>query len=148
MRQVERSRANGGGGSPDPDDVAVPSESDQAPPRASLVLLALILVAAVANLNLAVANVALPSIGDAFDSSQTTLNMIAVGYSLGLAASVLYLGAVGDRLRAQADADARNGARDPGLAAHRVRPQRYRPRDRARVRRRSGRHGVPRPRSR
>ena len=40
---------------------------------------------------------ALPSIGKAFDSSQTTLNLIAVGYSLGLAASVLYLGAVGDR---------------------------------------------------
>jgi EmrB/QacA subfamily drug resistance transporter len=69
----------------------------QAPERASAVLLALILVAAVANLNLAVANVALPSIGQAFDSSQTTLNLIAVGYSLGLAASVLYLGAVGDR---------------------------------------------------
>jgi len=57
----------------------------------------LILVAAVANLNLAVANVALPSIGAAFDSSQTVLNLIAVGYSLGLAASVLYLGALGDR---------------------------------------------------
>src|SRR4029453_9666553 len=53
--------------------------------------------AAVANLNLAVANVALPSIGKAFDSSQTSLNLIAVGYSLGLAASVLYLGAIGDR---------------------------------------------------
>jgi len=61
------------------------------------VLLALILVAAVANLNLAVANVALPDIGKAFDSSQTTLDLIAVGYSLGLAASVLYLGALGDR---------------------------------------------------
>jgi MFS transporter, DHA2 family, multidrug resistance protein len=44
-----------------------------------------------------VANVALPSIGKAFDSSQTSLNLIAVGYSLGLAASVLYLGAIGDR---------------------------------------------------
>jgi MFS family permease len=61
------------------------------------VLATLILVAAVANLNLAVANVALPSIGAAFDSSQTTLNLIAVGYSLGLAASVLWLGALGDR---------------------------------------------------
>src|SRR4029450_1976605 len=60
-------------------------------------LVALIAVAAVANLNLSVANVALPSIGRAFDSSQTSLNLIAVGYSLGLAASVLYLGAVGDR---------------------------------------------------
>ena len=68
-----------------------------APDRGTLVLLALILVAAVANLNLAVANVALPSIGAAFDSSQTTLNLIAVGYSLGLAASVLYFGALGDR---------------------------------------------------
>jgi EmrB/QacA subfamily drug resistance transporter len=67
------------------------------PDRAGLVLLALILVAAVANLNLSVANVALPDIGQHFDSSQTTLNLVAVGYSLGLAASVLYLGAVGDR---------------------------------------------------
>jgi MFS transporter, DHA2 family, multidrug resistance protein len=73
------------------------TEQGRAPERAGLVLVALILVAAVANLNLAVANVALPSIGAAFDSSQTTLNLIAVGYSLGLAASVLYLGAVGDR---------------------------------------------------
>jgi MFS transporter, DHA2 family, multidrug resistance protein len=70
---------------------------DSRPDRAGLVLVALILVAAVANLNLSVANVALPSIGEAFDSSQVTLNLIAVGYSLGLAASVLYLGAVGDR---------------------------------------------------
>jgi MFS transporter, DHA2 family, multidrug resistance protein len=68
-----------------------------APARAGLVLIALILVAAVANLNLAVANVALPSIGEAFDAGQVSLNLIAVGYSLGLAASVLYLGALGDR---------------------------------------------------
>jgi EmrB/QacA subfamily drug resistance transporter len=61
------------------------------------VLATLIVVAAVANLNLSVANVALPTIGKAFDSSQTALNLIAVGFSLGLAASVLYLGAVGDR---------------------------------------------------
>jgi len=68
-----------------------------APERGGVILVALILVAGVANLNLAVANVALPSIGAAFDSSQTELNLIAVGYSLGLAASVLYLGALGDR---------------------------------------------------
>jgi MFS transporter, DHA2 family, multidrug resistance protein len=68
-----------------------------APARAGLVLIALILVAAVANLNLAVANVALPEIGRDFDASQTALNLVAVGYSLGLAASVLYLGALGDR---------------------------------------------------
>src|SRR5436190_21298668 len=71
-------------------------ESDH-PKRQGLVLATLILVAAVANLNLAVANVALPDIGKAFDAGQTELNLVAVGYSLGLAASVLYLGAVGDR---------------------------------------------------
>ena len=81
------------------DDTKAPPSSaiSAAPARGGLVLVTLILVAAVANLNLSVANVALPSIGQAFDSSQTTLNLIAVGYSLGLAASVLYLGAVGDR---------------------------------------------------
>ena len=67
------------------------------PARAGIVLVSLILVAGVANLNLSVANVALPSIGQHFDSSQTTLDLIAVGYSLGLAASVLWLGALGDR---------------------------------------------------
>jgi EmrB/QacA subfamily drug resistance transporter len=67
------------------------------PARAGLVLAALVAVAAVANLGLAVANVALPSIGQHFDASQTALNLVAVGYSLGLAASVLYFGAVGDR---------------------------------------------------
>jgi MFS transporter, DHA2 family, multidrug resistance protein len=76
--------------------VAERSQSD-APLRAGLVLGALIAVAAVANLGLAVANVALPSIGQHFDASQTELNLVAVGYSLGLAASVLYFGAVGDR---------------------------------------------------
>jgi MFS family permease len=79
------------------DTRATTTGSGDAPERAGLVLISLILVAAVANLNLAVANVALPDIGEAFDSSQVTLNLIAVGYSLGLAASVLYLGAIGDR---------------------------------------------------
>ena len=73
------------------------SNGSSTPAKAGIVLGSLIAVAAVANLGLAVANVALPSIGDAFDSSQTALNLIAVGYSLGLAASVLYFGAVGDR---------------------------------------------------
>jgi EmrB/QacA subfamily drug resistance transporter len=76
---------------------AADDPQDGAPDRAGLVLVALILVAAVANLNLSVANVALPSIGQHFDSSQTTLDLIAVGYSLGLACSVLWLGALGDR---------------------------------------------------
>jgi EmrB/QacA subfamily drug resistance transporter len=79
-----------------PHDVAAPRAATS-PPRAGLVLISLILVAAVANLNLAVANVALPSIGKHFNSSQTTLDLIAVGYSLGLACSVLWLGALGDR---------------------------------------------------
>ncbi len=73
------------------------ASTSTSPARSGLVLGALILVAAVANLNLAVANVALPDIGQAFDASQTALNLVAVSYSLGLAASVLYLGALGDR---------------------------------------------------
>jgi MFS transporter, DHA2 family, multidrug resistance protein len=73
-----------------------PVESGE-PPNARIVLGSLILVAAVANLNLSVANVALPDIGSSFDSSQTMLDLIAVGYSLGLAASVLWFGAIGDR---------------------------------------------------
>src|SRR5262245_9981061 len=72
-------------------------ESESAPQRAGIVLISLIAVAAVANLNLSVANVALPDIAQAFDAGQVSLNLIAVGYSLGLAASVLYLGALGDR---------------------------------------------------
>jgi DHA2 family multidrug resistance protein-like MFS transporter len=80
-------------------DQAAAGRAGEAPARpasARRVLAALILVAAVANLNLAVANVALPSIGDAFGASQAGLDLVAVGYSLGLAASVLYLGALGD----------------------------------------------------
>ncbi len=76
--------------------VAVNGTQRDAPERARLVLGALILVAGVANLNLSVANVALPDIGEAFDAGQVSLNLIAVGYSLGLAASVLYFGAIGD----------------------------------------------------
>ena len=68
-----------------------------APERAGWVLASLIAVATVANLGLAVANVALPDIGEHFDASQTDLNLVAIAYSLGLACSVLYFGAVGDR---------------------------------------------------
>ena len=68
-----------------------------APPNAGPILATLIIVAAVANLPLAMANVALPTIGNQFDASQTQLNLVAVGYSLGLACSVLWLGALGDR---------------------------------------------------
>lgn len=80
------------------DPTATPDgQTGDAPERAGLVLLTLILVATVANLNLSVANVALPEIGTAFSATQVQINLVAVGYSLGLAASVLYLGAVGDR---------------------------------------------------
>ncbi|MFN8499059.1 MAG: MFS transporter [Anaerolineae bacterium] len=71
--------------------------STAAPAREKLVLATLIIIAAVANLPLAMANVALPSIGASFDASQTQLNLVAVAYSLGLACSVLWLGALGDR---------------------------------------------------
>jgi MFS family permease len=57
----------------------------------------LIAVEALANLNLAVANVALPQIGVHFEASQTGLDLVSVGFSLGLAGTVLYLGALGDR---------------------------------------------------
>jgi DHA2 family multidrug resistance protein-like MFS transporter len=80
-----------------PAAAAAQDESSTSPARAGLVLAALIAVAAVANLNLSVANVALPDIGKAFDAAQSELDLIAVGYSLGLASSVLYLGALGDR---------------------------------------------------
>ena len=80
-----------------PANRASAGRSSDAPARAGAVLTALILVAAVANLNLAVANVALPSIGKEFDAGQVSLDLIAVGYSLGLACSVLWLGALGDR---------------------------------------------------
>jgi MFS transporter, DHA2 family, multidrug resistance protein len=71
--------------------------SPAGPARSGVVLATLIVVAGVANLNLAVANVALPDIGKALDASQTGLNLVSIGFSLGLAMSVLYLGALGDR---------------------------------------------------
>ena len=76
---------------------AAAAGDSSAPAKAGLVLGTLILVAAVANLPLAMANVALPSIGAYFDASQTQLDLVAVAYSLGLACSVLWLGALGDR---------------------------------------------------
>lgn len=76
---------------------SAPSDSVVVPKRAGIVLTALILAAIVANLNLSVANVALPDIGRALDAGQTEINLIAIGCTLGLAMSVLYLGALGDR---------------------------------------------------
>jgi len=76
---------------------AAEAVAGSSPANAKIILWTLIIVAAVANLPLAMANVALPSIGAYFDASQTQLNLVAVGYSLGLACSVLWLGALGDR---------------------------------------------------
>ncbi len=73
------------------------SARPEAPPRGGLILAALIASAVVANMNLAVANVTLPTIGRDLEASQTALNLVAVGFTLGLAASVLYLGAIADR---------------------------------------------------
>ncbi|MGP3534963.1 MFS transporter [Microbacterium sp. RD1] len=67
------------------------------PPRARLVLAALILGALVCNINLAAANIALPEIGDAFGATQSALTIVGLGCSLGLAMSVLYFGALADR---------------------------------------------------
>ena len=94
-----------------------PAESDR-PARAKAVLTALILVAAVANLNLAVANVALPDIGKAFDAGQ------AAQPDRGrLLARARRLGALPRRarrpLRTEDDAAARHRAGDTGLRARR-----------------------------
>ena len=81
---------------PVPPQRARPTAGER-PPRGGAILTVLILGAVVANINLAIANVALPSIGAALDTSQAELNLIAVGFTLGLASSVLYLGALADR---------------------------------------------------
>lgn len=78
------------------DDASAPTAGD-GPPRAGVVLTTLILAALVCNINLAAANIALPDIGVAFGATQTALNIVALGCSLGLAMSVLYFGALADR---------------------------------------------------
>ncbi len=67
------------------------------PARSSFVLLALITGAIVANINLGIANVALPTIGHDLGATQDQLTNIADAFALGLASTVLYLGALGDR---------------------------------------------------
>ncbi len=119
------------------------AKASSAPDRSTLVLVSLILVAAVANLNLAVANVALPSIAEEFDSGQTALNLIAVGYSLGLAASVLYFGAIGDRYGRKLMLVARHGAVDSGVPARGLGADGRGALRRAPARRALRGHGVP-----
>jgi len=67
------------------------------PSKSGLVLVALIVGAVIANINLGIANVALPTIGRELGASQDQLTSVANAFALGLAATVLYLGALGDR---------------------------------------------------
>jgi len=53
--------------------------------------------AVAANMNLGIANVALPTIGRELAASQAQLTAVANAFTLGLACSVLYFGAIGDR---------------------------------------------------
>ena len=76
---------------------APPVEQDARPARSQLVLLALITGAIVANINLGIANVALPTIGRDLGATQDSLTSIADAFALGLASTVLYLGTIGDR---------------------------------------------------
>ena len=76
---------------------AVTASAGTAPPRSALVLTSLILGAVAANMNLGIANVALPTIGRDLGASQAQLTSVANAFTLGLACSVLYFGALGDR---------------------------------------------------
>jgi MFS family permease len=77
--------------------VAPAAIDGQRPPRSSLVLLALVTGAIVSNINLSIANVALPTIGADLGATQDQLTSIANAFALGLASTVLYLGTIGDR---------------------------------------------------
>ena len=71
--------------------------ASDAPARAGIILLTLIAGAVVANVNTSISNVALPAIGKALTATDTQLTGITDAYQLGIASTVLYLGAVGDR---------------------------------------------------
>ena len=113
------------------------------PDRAGIVLVALILVAAVANLNLSVANVALPD-------DRRGVRLVA-GHAQPhrgrLLARPRSLGALPRRarrsLRPQDDARPRDGARDPDVASRGFRAVGRGALRRARGRRARGRNGLP-----
>jgi MFS family permease len=73
------------------------SASSGRPAKAAIILATLIAGAIVANINTSISNVALPSIGKALQATDTQLTGITDAYQLGIAATVLYLGAIGDR---------------------------------------------------
>ena len=60
-------------------------------------MFALVAGAVVACINLSIANVALPTIGTDLNADQDQITAIADAFALGLASTVLYLGAIGDR---------------------------------------------------
>ncbi len=60
-------------------------------------LLTLVLGAVVANINTSISNVALPDIGRALHATNGQLTGITDAYQIAIAATVVYLGAVGDR---------------------------------------------------
>ena len=118
-------------------------EPDSRPERAGLVLASLIAVATVANLNLSVANVAMPEIGDdvrlvADDAQPHRGGVLVRPRRVGS----LVRGARRS-LRAQAAHRRRDDALRPGLASGRVRVARRRPLRRARGRRALRGHGLP-----
>lgn len=77
---------------------AAPAQAESStPPHATIALFTLILGAFVANINLSIANVALPDIGRDLGASTVQQTMVASMFTMGLASSVLYLGAIGDR---------------------------------------------------
>ena len=76
---------------------ATNGKARDAPARAGIILLTLIAGAVVANVNTSISNVALPAIGKALTATDTQLTGITDAYQLGIASTVLYLGAVGDR---------------------------------------------------
>ncbi len=114
-----------------------------APRHASLVLLALIVVAAVANLNLTVANVALPDIGRGLrhwpDHARPDRHRLLTRPG-GVGALP---GGRGRPLRPPDDAGAGRAAVRPGLPAGRLRPGRGRPAGRPPAGRDLRGHGLP-----
>lgn len=81
-----------------PSQTSASQETESAsPPHAAIALFTLILGAFVANINLSIANVALPDIGRDLGASTVQQTMVASMFTMGLASSVLYLGAIGDR---------------------------------------------------